>query len=340
MRKYSLAKKRVVLFMLTACLTFLFFEGGCQQQTLVDSSSTLSESEKQTTSQTEVMTNSSEVSSEVSSAVSSEVSSTVDSNEKNAEIPNLIHLAEAQGIVLARNSDHSIKAIDFSALDNVIGIDPKDWEQLKKVRVLKGRGRLSPKLILSLEKMPQLTEFLWADVRLDEGEYLWPLLKISPKLKKVRLTGLTSENALPILDVLAECPSLEELDISSSEITDDVLARINFPAMTKLTKLNLYQLPVSNVVASALLPLKDQLLWLNLDATKIDETVIPELSQFQQLKFLHLGRTNISSACFDSLSKMNSLETLYITRTKINEIEANILRGKLPSCKIISQIEK
>lgn len=336
MRKYCLAKKRVVFFMLTGCLTFLFFGGGCQQQTSVDSSSTLSESEKQATSRTDAMTNSSEVSSTTDS------NEKTDSNETSSAVPNLIHLAEAeaQGIVLARNSDHSIKAIDFSAFDNVIGIVSKDWEQLKNVRVLKGRGHLSRKLILSFEQMPQLTEFLWSEVRLDEGEYLWSLLKKSPKLKKVRLTGLTSENALPILDVLAECPSLEELDISSSEITDDVFERINFSAMTKLTKLNLYQLPVSNICVSALLPLKDQLLWLNLDATKIDETVIPELSQFQQLKFLHLGRTNISSACFDSLSKMKSLETLHITRTKINEIEANILRGKLPSCKIISQIEK
>jgi hypothetical protein len=83
-----------------------------------------------------------------------------------------------------------------------------------------------------------------------------------------------------------------------------------------------------------------QLLWLNLDNTKITDAGLPHLRALSQLGFLHLGRTAISDDGLDNLFGLKNLKTLHVTRTKVSETGGQKLREALPGCEVITQVQE
>lgn len=69
-----------------------------------------------------------------------------------------------------------------------------------------------------------------------------------------------------------------------------------------------------------LILLKEQLLWLNLSRTKIDDSALEVIGQLSKLTRLHLDNTSISDAGLKSLSSLNNLEYLNLYNTSITDV--------------------
>ena len=123
-----------------------------------------------------------------------------------------------------------------------------DREKWRKVKVVRGEGLLLASGLDAFAQLPDLTEFLWLDARLEKSadvESAFNRLARAPKLKKLRLTRLRLEDdSFPLfaLKALSAAPSLVDLDVSGSPVTGAELADVDWTkGYAKLTKLNLYQ---------------------------------------------------------------------------------------------------
>ncbi len=233
-----------------------------------------------------------------------------------------------------KNVDGSIKTLVFSGTPTAIA--KEDWDQLSKVRVIRGTGLLTKEFVDCWQNIPRLTEILWTESKMEDN--VLSSLANFKELKKLRLAGLQTTKIKDILQSIGQCSALVELDLSGSVVTDGDLAELK--GMKTLVRLNLYSTAITNGGVKELEPLAEQLIWLNLDATKMTDAVGPSLAKFKKLEFLHLGRNEITDKILDSLTGLTELKTIHLTRTKITENGADQLRKKLPKTEVITQVKE
>lgn len=249
------------------------------------------------------------------------------------------------GVKIVTGSDGNIREIDLSACESfdfpVEPIDPTLNESLAKVRIVRGRGDISGTAVL-LRRIPKLTELLWSETTLASpagatGSRID--FEAFTELKKIRLTGLTDKACVEsLLLSLGKCPSLVDLDLSGGTAIDNNgwSKAIQPKRFGKLNRLNLYNTKIGNEGVATLLPLGDRLVWLNLDATAIDDGVASSLKQLPKLEFLHLGRTAVTDKVIDSIGTLTKLKTVHVTRTQITANGVEQLQKQLPNTEIIS----
>ena len=221
------------------------------------------------------------------------------------------------------------------------------------VKVVRGNGKLDAKTLEALANFPNLTEFLWQDAQMEASDAAldaFHRLVNAPKLKKIRLSGLTfvSDESSPnasgrVLEELAKSPNLVELDLSGSTLSesDFLLGSQNRPVVDaesfpKLERLNLYGVAFTDQALETLAPLADALTWLNLDQTSITPASAKTLEKFSNLTFLHVGRTTFDDSTIESLATLKNLQKIHVTRTNVTEQGVEKLQNALPQCQIVS----
>ncbi len=245
---------------------------------------------------------------------------------------------EGKGVKIGWNADKTVKNLDLSEGFPEGGFFDQD-PRLSAIRVVRGKGLIGKKLGDQLAQMPLLTELLWTDAVLEDNIFE-PFIN-SPKLKKIRLTGLKTSKLNEILKSIEKLPALTDLDLSGSCCGNaDLTAVKGLSQAIHLDRLNLYSTAVTDAGVKELTPLADHLTWLNLDASKITDACGPDLEKFEKLTFLHLGRSEVSDKIIPSLSKLKSLKTVHVTRTKVTEKGANELRKALPGAEIVSVVKE
>ena len=109
---------------------------------------------------------------------------------------------------------------------------------------------------------------------------------------------------------------------------------------------------------SLLLPLKSQIVWLNLgdsqitgtslktigelsnmtrlnlENTAISDAGLQNLSKLKHLQYLNLVNTHISNAGLETLKEIKSLKKVYLWQSKVNLVGVESLRKALPNCEI------
>ncbi|MBO7680946.1 MAG: hypothetical protein J6S75_14915, partial [Thermoguttaceae bacterium] len=236
----------------------------------------------------------------------------------------------AAGAVLETNDDGTCRVLnltDAAAESLAGGIDAND-EQLKNIRVVRGKGTISKDLAGLFARMPRLAEFLWVEAG-DSAEAVDQLAALP--VKKLRLCGLSIDPSG--YSFLARLAKVEDLDISGSSVDDQACGFLASAAALK--KLNLYQTAVTDAGLAALAPLADHVTWLNLDATAVTDAGMEPLKSWTKLTFLHLGRTSIDDQAVEPLSTLTALEKLHVTRTQMTEEGMAALQEKLPNCQVV-----
>ncbi len=233
-----------------------------------------------------------------------------------------------------------LTGVNFDGID-----DPNEFGRWAKVKVVRGSGVLTPNALKTFSKMFELTEFLWRDAQVsDEANVPFCAFAGLPKLKKVRLTNCryVDRDEFPhFVFALGINPNLEELDLSGSPTRADELAALNYEInFQKLTRLNLYRTKIGDAGVKGILPLKDRLVWLNVDDAGITPEAATSLEQFKKLTFLHVGRSTLDDSCVESLAKLTNLKKIHVTRCGITESGADRLRRALPNCEVVSVPEK
>ncbi|MBR2005767.1 MAG: hypothetical protein IKK39_05645 [Thermoguttaceae bacterium] len=257
----------------------------------------------------------------------------------------------AQLLALGAKIDQSGKSLDLTAVEKLDGFDvAPDAERWNAVKVVRGQGRLTVQTLRALAKLPNLTEFLWSNATLatansDDATFQGAFADLSkaPRLKKIRLTALRTENGkfpTAALVALAQTPQLADLDVSGASLTAADLAAVDWKnGFAKLTKLNLYQTKIGDAGVDALLPLTDRLTSLNLDDAQIGPDSAAKIAQFTELTFLHVGRSTLDDASIAQFAKLGKLAKIHVTRSKATEAGADALRAALPNCEVVSQPE-
>ncbi len=242
--------------------------------------------------------------------------------------------------------DKSGKSLDLTAVENLDGCAVDDAERWNAVKVVRGKGELTPATLRAFAKLPNLTEFLWSDAVLavaPDADAAFAEFAKSPNLKKLRLTGLRTESGVfPAVAFaeLAKTPRLADVDVSGSPATAADLAAVDWKnGFAKLTKLNLYQTKIGDAGVDALLPLTDRLTSLNLDDAQIGPDSAAKIAQFTELTFLHVGRSTLDDASIAEFAKLGKLAKIHVTRSKATEAGADALRAALPNCEVVSQPE-
>lgn len=226
-------------------------------------------------------------------------------------------------------------------------VSSEDKARQGKIKVVRGAGLLSIEGLRAFASFPELTEFLWVDARLPfapGAREAFEQFAAAPKLKKVRLAGLSFENgAFPdyVLPALAKTPNLVDLDLSGSAATADVLSAVDFRSgFQKLEKLNLYHTPTGDAGVAAIADLADRLVSLNFDDANLTPASAANLAKFSRLTFLHVGRSTLDDGCVPELAKLANLKKIHVTRSNVTEDGADKLRAALPGCEVVSQPEK
>lgn len=243
--------------------------------------------------------------------------------------------------------DKSGKSLDLTAVEKLDGFNvAADAERWNAVKVVRGKGELTPESLRAFAKLPNLTEFLWTNAVLSvkaDADAAFAEFAKTPNLKKLRLTGLrTNADKFPpaALPALAQTPQLADIDVSGSPATAADLAAVDWKnGFAKLTKLNLYQTQVGDAGVDALLPLTDRLTSLNLDDAQIGPNSAAKIAQFAELTFLHVGRSTLDDASIAEFAKLGKLAKIHVTRSKATEAGADALRAALPNCEVVSQPE-
>ncbi len=242
--------------------------------------------------------------------------------------------------------DKSGKSLDLTNVENLDGCAVDDAERWNAVKVVRGKGELTPATLRAFAKLPNLTEFLWSDAVLavaPDADAAFAEFAKSPNLKKLRLTGLRTENGVFPTAAFAEfakTPRLADVDVSGSPATAADLAAVDWKnGFAKLAKLNLYQTKIGDAGVDALLPLTDRLTSLNLDDAQIGPDSAAKIAQFTELTFLHVGRSTLDDASIAKFAKLGKLAKIHVTRSKATEAGADALRAALPNCEVVSQPE-
>ncbi len=95
------------------------------------------------------------------------------------------------------------------------------------------------------------------------------------------------------------------------------LLQINFkPAASK----------TNSKAISRLIELKDQLVWLNLSRSQIDDSALQTVGQLTKLTRLHLDNTSVTDAGVKSLGSLTNLEYLNLYNTKVTDAGLNTIK--------------
>lgn len=73
--------------------------------------------------------------------------------------------------------------------------------------------------------------------------------------------------------------------------------------------------------------LKDQLVWLNLSRSSIDDTALKTVGKLNKLTRLHLDNTNVSDAGIKNLGSLTNLEYINLYNTKVTDAGLSTLKG-------------
>lgn len=121
------------------------------------------------------------------------------------------------------------------------------------------------------------------------------------------------------------------LCLAACEVTPAGLSQI--PPSNRLTWLDLARLPVSLAEVQQVCTDPSSLTSLNLEATRVDPTLVAWLSAATQLQELDLSWTATDDSLGDALPRLNRLETLWLTGTRVSDqvIDAVIALPKLRS---------
>ena len=78
---------------------------------------------------------------------------------------------------------------------------------------------------------------------------------------------------------------------------------------------------------SRLTEIKDQVVWLNLSRSSIDDSALQTIGQLSKLTRLHLDNTNVSDAGVKNLGSLTNLEYLNLYNTKVTDAGLSTLKG-------------
>lgn len=165
------------------------------------------------------------------------------------------------------------------------------------------------------------------------------LSHVENPLKLVRFRAKNRPIADETLAALAAFPELEELDLSSSGITDDQLAKLPLPnlealdlsktpvtdaglehlrALTKLQALNLSGTAVIGHGLNALKALKD-LQSVNLNETPVTDTGVACLAHFPNLSTVALKNTDVGDAALEHLCDNIKVKQLWLAHSQVSD---------------------
>lgn len=227
----------------------------------------------------------------------------------------------------------NLKALRLSGKTGATTVDDDGMKSVAKLTNLK--ALLLDFLWVSGEGLAQLSELnsleeLYLAGTLVGDEDL-AQVKLFPKLRRLRISKL-SQVTVAGLEHVKSLENLIDLDLSeNSSLFDPDMVHLS--EMTKLEKLNLWRVAITDEGVKPLEPLT-KMKWLNLDNTQLSDAGLKHLSGMQQLEFLHLGSTAITNDGLSELTDLKSLKDLKVTRTAVTEEGVAELQKSLPDTEI------
>ncbi|HEY5825483.1 MAG TPA: hypothetical protein VIT44_14005, partial [Cyclobacteriaceae bacterium] len=123
--------------------------------------------------------------------------------------------------------------------------------------------------------------------------------------------------------------------LESSDVPDKEIRRVKDSDLNKLAESGITVTPVAsesaylsvslisvasqaNKVISSLLAIKDNIVWLKLSGTNVEDSGISELSTFYNLTKLHLDDTRITDDAMKSISSLKNLQYLNLKGTAVS----------------------
>lgn len=184
--------------------------------------------------------------------------------------------------------------------------------------------------IQELKGLDKVEELYLAGTLVGDAD-LAVVVETFPKLKKLRVSKLSQVTGEGLSHV-KKLDQLIDLDLSeNSALFDDGMTHLS--GMTKLKRLNLWRVPLTDVGVADLAPLTN-LEWLNLDNTQLSDAGLDHLAGMDKLTFLHLGSTYVTDAGLSKLAGLKSLKDLKLTRTAVTEDGVAELQKSLPDTEI------
>ena len=165
----------------------------------------------------------------------------------------------------------------------------------------------------------------------EDGADAVKLLTSMPKLRRVLLVGPEFDDRR--LSVIASLPSITEVSLVNTSITDSGLA-----ALLKVKKdLRLLNVAGEAIAADGFDSLHDlkQLKCLVLSATAISDADLARLRTLDRLEQLYLSDTDITDLGLMHLETLPRLRLVVLTGTAVSAVGANRLHRSLADCTII-----
>ena len=140
------------------------------------------------------------------------------------------------------------------------------------------------------------------------------------------LSGLPLTSA-DVRVFLKHAPQVEWLNLSSTEVDDEILA--DLAAMPCLVRLSLSDTDVSDAGIRCL-AMATHMELLLLDKTRITDAGVASLKSMANLRWLSLRRTEITPGCLEALELFENLERLNLNHTAITGPQAQRLVQRRP----------
>jgi Leucine-rich repeat (LRR) protein len=133
--------------------------------------------------------------------------------------------------------------------------------------------------------------------------------------------------------ILAEIQGLQELNLTNSGLTDDILAQLpKFPLLKHLV------LDGNDIRGTGLkaLTAQPELIDLSLGCPTLGDLLAHNLAELKQIKRLSLAGSGLSDVGIKHLASLTNLESLDLRRTKVTAAGIAELQLALPTCRIAS----
>lgn len=134
---------------------------------------------------------------------------------------------------------------------------------------------------------------------------------------RIYMKSISDEDAVQIIDLLKQIPTLTDLEFHHLKISDASLSRIE--ALTSVTSVFFEDVPVGDATCKAILKL-EKVEEISLTACSLQESQLNLLCDKPNLRYLHIsGDKRLRSGDFAPLSKLRSVETLLIRDVDIKD---------------------
>ena len=164
-----------------------------------------------------------------------------------------------------------------------------------------------------------LASFLRSQSLIEISLHWCTIPKNSPKVfldvsnvKKLECFGCDFIELSPI-----QSSDLIELTLSACSLNDDQI--LNLPVLTKLTKLSLYENPISDKALSYLASYQN-IEVLDLRFTKVEGWNFVHISKLEKLKILHLHGSQVQNTIFTFLAYLTNLCQIDLRETEITKL--------------------